>query len=167
MSVRLRRARPDEAERLRAIEESAGARFRGSPHAYVIDFAPPPAEFYAELAAQGLVLTAEQDGEAVGFAACQVFADALHLKELSVAYEQQGRGVGRALIKAVVAKARRLGLKAVTLTTFHDLAWNGPWYARQGFVELGAGELGERLRQELADEDEHGLTARCAMRLLI
>jgi predicted N-acetyltransferase YhbS len=165
--LRIRRARPDEAELIRTIEDSAAARFKGSAHAYVNDHAAPPAAIYAALAAEGLVLMADQDGGAVGFAACELFPDALHLKELAVLHRKQGQGVGRALIAAVRAEARRRGRAAITLTTFRDLAWNAPWYARQGFVELGAGALGERLRRELADEDARGLASRCAMRLTL
>jgi N-acetylglutamate synthase-like GNAT family acetyltransferase len=167
MSVQIRLARPEEAELVREIEQSAGETFRGSAHAYVADHAPPPAAVYAALAAEGLVLLAEQHRQAIGFAACEPFADALHLKELAVRYERQGRGVGVALVEAVAAEARRRGLPAVTLTTFQDLPWNGPWYARRGFVELGSGALGERLREELAAEAGRGLSARCAMRLML
>ena len=163
--LRIRAARPDEAELIRKIEDSAAARFKGSDHAYVTDHPAPPAEIYAALAAEGLVLMADQDGGAVGFAACELYPDALHLKELAVLHRKQGQGIGRALIEAVAKEARRRGRSAVTLTTFRDLAWNAPWYARQGFVELGAGTLGERLRQELAEEDARGLASRCAMRL--
>lgn len=165
MSVRIRLARPEEAEIIREIEQSAGETFRGSAHAYVIGHSPPPAAVYAALAAEGLLLMAEQHRQAIGFAACEAFPDALHLKELAVRYERQGRGIGRALVEAVAAEARRRGLPAVTLTTFQDLPWNAPWYARRGFAELADATLGERLREELAAETGRGLTARCAMRL--
>jgi ribosomal protein S18 acetylase RimI-like enzyme len=164
---RIRLARPDEAERLRGIEASAAEAFRDSSHAYVTDHPPPPVAVYAAFAAAGDVLLAEMDGEPVGFAACEPFPDALHLWELAVRRDLQGQGVGRRLVAAVAKAARRRKLPAVTLTTFHDIAWNAPWYARLGFVELGAGTLGERLRQELADEDARGLTSRCAMRLTL
>ncbi|MDB5418872.1 MAG: hypothetical protein JWP50_2291 [Phenylobacterium sp.] len=167
MSVLIRLARPEEAELVREIEVSAGEIFRGSVHAHVIDHPPPPAAVYAALAADGLLLLAEQHRQAIGFAACEPFADALHLKELAVRYERQGRGIGRALVEAVAGEARRRGLPAVTLTTFLDLPWNAPWYVRRGFVELTARTLGERLREELAAEAGRGLSARCAMRLTL
>jgi ribosomal protein S18 acetylase RimI-like enzyme len=165
--VRVRPARPDEAALIREIEDSAAEAFRGTTHAYVTDHPSPPPEVYEAFAARGDLLVAEQDGEPVGFAACEAFADALHIWELDVRRDQQGHGVGRALMAAVVKAARRRRLPAVTLTTFHDIAWNAPWYARLGFVELGVGTLGERLREELAQEDARGLTARCAMRLTL
>ena len=38
------------------------------------------------------------------------------------------------MVGRVAETARRRGLPAVTLTTFEDVAWNAPWYARLGFV---------------------------------
>jgi predicted N-acetyltransferase YhbS len=165
--LRIRLARPEEAELICAIEGSAAEAFRGSAHAHVADHPPAPASAYAALVATGLVLIAERDGQPVGFAACEVLAEALHLKELAVRYERQGQGIGRALVEAVAAEARRRSLPAVTLTTFRDISWNAPWYARQGFVELGAEGLDEHLRGELAAGARNGLTARCAMRLRV
>jgi predicted N-acetyltransferase YhbS len=165
--VRIRLARPEEAELICAIEESAAEAFRGSAHAYVADHPPPPASAYAALVATGLVLIAERDGQPVGFAACEVLAEVLHLKELAVRYELQGQGIGRALVEAVAAEARRRSLPAVTLTTFRDISWNAPWYGRLGFVEVGPKGLDEHLRRELAAGARSGLTARCAMRLRV
>ena len=115
----------------------------------------------------GLVLTAEDVGQPVGFAATQACADALHLWELAVRHDAQGRGAGRALMAAVCDLARRRRLAAVTLSTFRDIPWNGPFYARLGFGELSATDLNPRLAAVLAREAELGLdvAARCAMRL--
>ena len=52
-------------------------------------------ELVVSLLADGLVWVAEADGALVGFAACEAFDDALHLWELAVRRECQGRGVGR------------------------------------------------------------------------
>lgn len=166
-AFRIRLARPDEAEQIRKIEDAAARKFRGSKHAYVLDHPAPPAKIYAGLAARGLVFMADHEGRAIGFAACEPYPDALHLKELAVHHRVQSRGAGRALVEAVAAEARRRKLPAVTLTTFADLPWNAPWYERLGFEELGAGTLGERLRQELEDEYGRGLSDRCAMRLTL
>ena len=162
----IRNARAEEAELLRALEDSAGQSFRASAHAYAADHPAHPTSVYANLAAQGLVLIAEDGGDPVGFAACEAFEDALHLKELGVRQDRQGLGAGRALVAAVAETARRRGLPAVTLTTFEDVAWNAPWYARLGFETLEPSDLdGHRLGRELAEEAGRGLSARCAMRL--
>jgi len=165
--LRIRLARPEEAELICAIEGSAAEAFRGSVHAQVADHPPAPAAAYAALISAGLVLIAERDGQPVGFAACEVLPGAVHLKELAVRYERQGQGIGRALVEAVAAEARRRSLPAVTLTTFRDISWNAPWYARLGFAELGPEAQDEHLRDELAAGARRGLTARCAMRLKV
>lgn len=117
--------------------------------------------------AEGLVWVAEDEGELIGFAAAQAYFDALHLWELAVRRDRQGGGAGRALIETVVAEARRLELRAVTLTTFRDIPWNGPLYARLGFHEVPPVQLNGRLTAVLMRERRLGLDAeaRCAMRL--
>jgi GNAT superfamily N-acetyltransferase len=103
----------------------------------------------------------------VGFAATEPFEDALHLWELAVRQDAQGRGLGRGLMAAVIADAKARTLPAVTLTTFRDIAWNGPFYRSLGFVEPADAELNPRLAATLAREVTLGLDVanRCAMRL--
>jgi GNAT superfamily N-acetyltransferase len=101
----------------------------------------------------------------LGFGACEAFDDALHLWELAVRHDAQGQGVGRALIAAAVEEARRRALPAVTLSTFRQIPWNAPFYARLGFALLDDPALNPRLVAVLAKEARRGLTDRCAMRL--
>jgi ribosomal protein S18 acetylase RimI-like enzyme len=115
--------------------------------------------------AEGLVWVAEDAGRLVGFAACQMFLDALHLWELAVRREDQGRGVGKALVEAAVAEARAQAAPAVTLTTFREIPWNAPFYATLGFREVAPSEMNGRLTAILIREKRLGLDAdaRCAM----
>ena len=53
--------------------------------------------------------------------------------------------------------AKKTGYPAVTLSTFRDVPWNGPFYARHGFRALEPGELGEGLRRVVEGERERGL----------
>lgn len=103
------------------------------------------------------MLVAEDDGQLVGFSACQVCADALHLWELAVRHEAQGRGVGKALVQATFDLARARGLPAVTLSTFREIPWNGPFYARMGFAEVPRAALNARLQVIYLREDLLGL----------
>ncbi|WP_279386500.1 GNAT family N-acetyltransferase [Phenylobacterium hankyongense] len=116
-----------------------------------------------------MVWVADDATGRIGFAACEAFDDALHLWELAVRRARQGQGVGRALVRAVIDAARARGCAAVTLTTFREIAWNGPFYARLGFRELAVHELDGRLAEVLSREAEKGLdvATRCAMRLAI
>ena len=116
--------------------------------------------------AQGLVWVAEDVGRRIGFASSEVFEDELHLWELAVRLEAQGRGAGRGLLAAVVEQARRLELP-VTLTTFRDIPWNAPFYARCGFVEMTPAEFSPLLKLVFERQAALGLdvASRCAMRL--
>ena len=97
-------------------------------------------------AADGSLFVAEADGEVVGYAAMMRVDDAAHLCEIDVAPEHGGRGLGRRLVAAGEAWGRARGLAAMTLTTFIDVPWNGPWYARLGFAPFPEAEWGPEHR---------------------
>ena len=59
-----------------------------------------------------------------------------HVQELAVLPSHMRQGLGSALLDAACTWAREAGYPAITLTTFADVAWNGPYYAQRGFVEL-------------------------------
>lgn len=166
--IAIRLATLADAPLLPVIEQSAGERFREAPGLeWIADDDNTPAEAYPPFIAEGTVWVAEQDGRPIGFLAATAEGKALHVLELAVAREAQRRGAGRALLAVARDKARALGLAALTLTTFRDLAWNESFYRRQGYRTLAAGEMDERLAGYLAREIERGLPGerRCAMRL--
>lgn len=151
---RLRLARADEIDRIRAIEDQAGTRYAtvGLPD----DLEGLPPETLSAAIEAGLLLVAvDPDDAPIGFALSQRFPSALHLRELDVLPAHQGRGLGRALIDATRAKARALGLPRVTLTTFRDVPFNAPFYARVGFAVLDA--LPDWLAEIRAREAREGL----------
>lgn len=45
----------------------------------------------------------------------------------------------------------------MTLTTFRDVPWNAPFYARAGFRELAAAELSPELAELVREEAARGL----------
>jgi hypothetical protein len=51
------------------------------------------------------------------------------------------------------------GLTSVTLTTFADVPWNGPYYARLGFEVVPDAEAGPGLLEVRRRERAHGLDA--------
>jgi len=53
--------------------------------------------------------------------------------------------------------AARGGLPALTLTTFRDVPWNGPYYERLGFVALAPSDHRPELTALMAEEATHGL----------
>lgn len=166
MLVRL--ARPEDAARLPAIEMSAGAVFRTVPGLeWIADDAVMSEAEHRRFIGQGTAWVAQAHGAPLcGFLVAEIFSDELHLWELAVDAGCQRMGIGRRLMDAACGYAWGEGLSAVTLTTFRDLGWNGPWYARLGFREAPS-PPGSRLHGVLDAEARHGLPVqrRIAMRL--
>ncbi|SDP41026.1 N-acetylglutamate synthase, GNAT family [Klenkia soli] len=71
-----------------------------------------------------------------GFAVLELVDGAVHLEQLSVDPAHGRQGIGAGLLEATVEQAREHGADRVTLCTYADVAWNGPFYARHGFVEI-------------------------------
>lgn len=123
----------------------------------------------------GAVLVAEapgaHDGHAGGIAGLAALVEldgAAHLEQIAVHPDLGRRGIGGALLAASCARARDAGFGALTLTTFRDLEWNAPWYARRGFSELPREAWGPDLAAQWRAEEEAGILVapRIAMRRL-
>jgi streptomycin 6-kinase len=164
--VTIRRARPQDAAHLPAVEKSAGEAFRVlADLAWIASDRVVEAASYAEPIREGTVWLAESNGRIVGVLLAESAGDVLHITELAVVRDAQQRGIGRKLLDAATAFARVKGLSAVTLTTFRHVAWNAPFYARYGFALLDNPDA--RLQTHLREETERGLPNRCAMRLAV
>jgi len=73
----------------------------------------------------------------VGLCRIDAVGDGAHLEQLSVHPDHGGRGIGRALLRAGIEWAAAQGYPELTLCTYRDVPWNGPFYASEGFVEVG------------------------------
>ncbi|NRC18170.1 GNAT family N-acetyltransferase [Pseudomonas aeruginosa] len=138
--------------------------------AWIADAGVAGVDFHRRLIERGSHWLAEDaDGQPVGFLAAERCADELHIAELSIAQAHQQQGLGRRLLERAVTYAHASHCRALTLTTFCDVPWNAPFYARLGFQRLTWQEAGERLRAILGHEQEIGFAAdsRCAMRLVL
>ncbi|MFB6724722.1 GNAT family N-acetyltransferase [Kribbella sp. NPDC056345] len=143
---------------LQALELAAGELFRGIGMNDIAEHPPPPLETFehARQAGRLWVITGADD-RPVGFVLVEIVDGAAHIEQVSVHPEQQGRGLGRALIDHVVSWAAAQGLPTLTLSTFREVPWNAPYYARLGFVELSRAELTSGLLAVLAAETAFGL----------
>lgn len=114
-----------------------------------------------------LWIAADEDDVPVGFALVITVDGLPHLQELDVLTRWHRRGIGRQLIDAIVADARAAGHPALTLTTFTDVPWNAPYYARLGFEPVADAALTPELREVYEHEAPGGTTLnpRIAMRL--
>ncbi|MEG5464810.1 GNAT family N-acetyltransferase [Enterobacter chuandaensis] len=166
LNLTLRPTRIDDVAALPAIERAAGERFRDYPDlARLADGEVISAEQHLDYAERGLSWLALANDRPVGFILTEAHASSLFIVELSVDRDWQGKGFGRQLIARAADHARQMGLRSLTLTTFRDVPWNAPFYARLGFEYVT--DLTPELRQKREEEAAHGLAynSRCAMRL--
>ncbi|MFZ2504294.1 MAG: GNAT family N-acetyltransferase, partial [Nocardioides sp.] len=103
-------------------------------------------------ALDGFLLVAGEP--AVGFVHVRILQAHAHLEQVSVHPDHGQRGVGAALVAAACAEAERRGYAAITLMTYADLPWNGPFYVHQGFVEVPESESRLPYQRELAQTEE-------------
>jgi GNAT superfamily N-acetyltransferase len=93
----------------------------------------------SETVRSGLALIAEEDEGAVGFIFCvlgDVGRKTAHITDLYVAPEARGRGVGTALLAAIVEPAREAGLDHVSLEVLTRNNEARRLYDRLGFVPV-------------------------------
>ena len=161
-------ARADEAARCPEIEARAAVRL--SPEDLPPGLANQVTDLDTLLEAQrdGRLLVARvDDGETlVGFALLEAHGDSAHLEEIDVLPEYGGAGIGRDLLETTCAWARAKGFFSITLSTFRDVAWNGPFYASAGFEEISRSEWDSALVAAAEEEAALGLdpTRRVMMR---
>jgi GNAT superfamily N-acetyltransferase len=163
-SVRL--ARINDLEKLGAVERSAASLFRAVGLGWIAGGTPVERAALAAMHKNGTLWVAvDRADEPVGFLAAHTMDRQFHIAEISVARSHQRQGLGRALLIAAVTCARAGGYRYVTLTTYRDLPWNGLFYSKLGFTEIGAGELGPEhaLKREAETEAGHDPSKRCVM----
>ena len=166
MHIHIRPTTPNDIIALPAIERAAGERFRRYPElGWLAEGEVISAEQHLEYAERGQSWLALANDRPVGFILTEAHSSSLFIVELSVDLDWQGKGIGRQLIACAADHARERGLASLTLTTFRNVPWNAPFYARLGFEYVT--ELTPELRQKREEETAHGLAfdSRCAMRL--
>ncbi|MFJ8541843.1 GNAT family N-acetyltransferase [Streptomyces sp. NPDC093586] len=134
----IRPARPEDEQPLRVLDRTTWS--------YQHAVAPPPGPddpFFREHAGPADHLVAELDGTLVGYVRLGFptpLASNAHVRQirgLAVAEAARGNGVGRALVRAAVEEARRLGARRITLRVLgHNTAARG-LYESEGFTVEG------------------------------
>jgi GNAT superfamily N-acetyltransferase len=157
-SYRIRLARPDEVPRLREIEDEAGTIFSGLgliDEALDVSF---PLDDLARLVGMGQVwVGCLADGLPVGMVIASVREGMMYVEEMDVLPAHGRRGLGARLLARVCAQAQAQGHPAVTLSTFRDVPWNGPFYRKHGFRDLQPVEWTPGMRTIRENEAQHGL----------
>jgi GNAT superfamily N-acetyltransferase len=153
----IRWARSEDLPGLAEVERAADERFASLGIVF-----PPGTTMIEECDDPERVIVAGEPP--VGFAMLGWVDGLAHLDQLAVHPDHQGRGIGTRLLEAVCDAAAAV-TTAVTLTTFRDVPWNGPWYARCGFAVLPS----ERWGPEMAAlvEREHAMGIDLAPRVVM
>ena len=180
----LRIANKDDIPQLCQIERSATARFGSIPElAFLVEGDVLAATKVVEWLHTGRIYALheqqqqqqqQQDRKIIGFVAAHPMDTTLYIAEISVLTDQHGKGAGSILLNAIFDWARELKREGrstharVSLTTYADVAWNGPWYRKRGFREVPAESLGPKHVDKMShDQGERNLVRpgfrRCCM----
>ena len=122
--------RPDELPLLPPLEAAADTLFEP------LGIGPLPGPSTPQQFGAALVVLVAGEPP-VGLCRIDAVGDLAHLEQLSVHPDHTRRGLGRSLLRAAVEWAASHGYGELTLCTYRDVAWNGPFYASEGFVEDG------------------------------
>lgn len=149
-NTEIRPAVPTEYEQLIEVEVAADKLFEVAGYGRT----PPPASAQELAAAKRLLVAGDPPA---GYARVEVVDGQAHLEGLSVRPRFMRQGIGSALVSAACGWAAEQGYARITLSTFAEVPWNGPFYATLGFTELT--ELTPGLAALRAHELELGLDA--------
>jgi GNAT superfamily N-acetyltransferase len=164
---RVRPARPAEIGRLREVEDEAGTMLAGLglvDEALDVSF---PLDELSRLVDDGQVwVGADAADRPVGMVIASVRDYVAYVEEMDVLPEHGRRGLGSRLLARVAGWAQERGYVAITLSTFRDVPWNGPFYRRNGFRDLRPDEWSPGMGAIRDIEARHGLrvNARVFMR---
>ncbi|MFF8641003.1 GNAT family N-acetyltransferase [Streptomyces sp. NPDC015345] len=165
----IRPATAAELPALQDIERAAGEAFRALGMDAVADDEPPTvAELERFRRAGRAWVAADEAGAPLAYllsepldeptgSRCAHLEHIEHIEQVTVHPRAARRGIGRALIDRLADRALAEGRTALTLTTFTDVPWNAPYYARIGFRPLTEAELTPGLRRIRAHEAGLGL----------
>ena len=161
----IRLATEDDLQRLVVVEVEAGQLFHTVGMSEVAEHVPQVSALREAMDAARVWVT--QDGsEVAGYVVAELLDENAHIAQVSVAPAYAGRSIGKAMIEFVESWGRAAGRPATTLTTFRDVPWNGPYYARLGYRVLPSDRIGPELAETMAQEASlPGIDAslRCAM----
>ncbi|KWS20191.1 acetyltransferase [Pseudomonas syringae pv. syringae] len=146
MAFDLRLSKDSDLPDLRRLSALARDRYKTiSSLAHVADLPPLSADRFE--ACRVVVAVDQNTHEVIGYAAMRPLDGLLYLDNISVVPRASGSGVGKTLLSSVVTHAQALRVQAVSLTTFREPLWNGPWFRKHGFGLMPDIEIGEGLRR--------------------
>lgn len=86
---------------------------------------------------EGLFLTAEEDGQVLGYIGVILVAPEGDITNVSVREESKGQGIGRALVEALLERTKERGIETLFLEVRKSNVPAIRLYTKQGFEEIG------------------------------
>ncbi|WP_054178257.1 GNAT family N-acetyltransferase [Trabulsiella odontotermitis] len=166
-AILFRRTQNDDVPALPVIERSAAQTFLTIPSlAWLAQDDIVDAATHRQFAEHGQSWVAIHQQQPIGFLLTEPLDDALYIAEFSLHQAWQGKGIGRRFLHFISDHARDTGYPALTLTTFREVPWNAPFYAKLGFEIIDDAALPPGLAAKRENETAHGIPRelRCAMR---
>jgi N-acetylglutamate synthase-like GNAT family acetyltransferase len=157
-AMRIRTASMSDLPVMQDIERAAGTLFREIGMPEIADDEPLSVHELARYQRDHRAWVAADDsGVPVAYLIADIVDGAMHIEQVSVHPRAARRKIGRRLLEHAAADATAKGLRALTLTTFAEVPWNAPYYARCGFRVLDDTELSPGMRAIRDREIAHGL----------
>ncbi|HUB38226.1 MAG TPA: GNAT family N-acetyltransferase [Streptosporangiaceae bacterium] len=157
LSVVIRPARESELSLIRGLEKTGETQFRAAGMDRVADAPAPEADAYRPALDDGRLLVAVDERDTpVGFIRLEMLDGEPHVEQVSVHPDHAGHAIGAALLAAAEQLARARGHRRMTLTTFRDVPWNGPYYTRLGWSIVPDADLPPELAAARQQERDLG-----------
>jgi GNAT superfamily N-acetyltransferase len=156
--VRIRAAVEDDLPVMQEIERAAGAVFAEIDMRKIADDEPLSLAELAGYQRAGRAWIADDGaGRPVAYLIADLVDGNVHIEQVSVHPVAARQGIGRRLLEHAAAYAAARGTSALTLTTFAEVPWNAPYYARCGFRVIPDSDLSPGLNDIRSREVAHGL----------
>lgn len=154
----IRPAQTSDLPMLSEIERAASVLFRDTPYAFLAEAETLSLEFVQQQFQAGRVWVAvTSDNQIVGYAIASEVDKTIYLQQIDVHPSHGRRGIGSQLVKTVCVWAKLHGYPMVTLSTFRDIPWNAPFYAKLGFRPIDESKLSRPFQEIRIKESEAGL----------
>jgi N-acetylglutamate synthase-like GNAT family acetyltransferase len=156
--MHVRAARQSDLAVVQDIERAAGGWFREIGMPEIAEDEPLPIEELVRyLQANRAWVAVDDDDVPAAYLIADIVDGSMHIEQVSVHPRAARHKIGHMLMEHCAADAASKGIHALTLTTFADVPWNAPYYARCGFRVLDDSELSPGMRLIRDREISHGL----------
>jgi GNAT superfamily N-acetyltransferase len=154
----IKAARSGDLAVMQDIERAAGSWFREVGMPEIADDEPLPLDELGRYLREDRAWVAADEADVpVAYLIADIVDGHMHIEQVSVHPRAARRKIGAMLLEHAAANAAASGIGALTLTTFTEVPWNAPYYARCGFRVLADSELSPGMRAIRDREIAHGL----------